>query len=103
MDHLTERYLEHVRVEKLRGAVELYAGPAKLSDHAAKAGWNSHACKQPRSPLGGANARAGRSGRGIARSFPAGAATAWLGRQGLVASNPVQDVRGPKGKPRPRR
>jgi integrase/recombinase XerC len=47
---------------------------------------------------------AGRSGRGIAlilsgwRGF-----YVWLGREGLVASNPVQDVRAPKaGKPLPK-
>ena len=46
----------------------------------------------------------GRSGRGIAlimsgwRGF-----YTWLGRQGLVASNPVQDVRAPKApKPLPK-
>ena len=108
MDHLTERYLEHVRVEKRLAArtVELYAlDLQKLSDHAAKAGveltrvQNGHVRRWVAQMHG-----AGRSGRGIAlilsgwRGF-----YAWLGRQGLVASNPVQDVRAPKApKPLPK-
>jgi integrase/recombinase XerC len=108
MDHLTERYLEHVRVEKRLAArtVELYAlDLQKLSDHAAKAGvelthvQNGHVRRWAAQMHG-----AGRSGRGIAlilsgwRGF-----YAWLGRQGLVAGNPVQDVRAPKApKPLPK-
>jgi integrase/recombinase XerC len=108
MHHLTERYLEHVRVEKRLAArtVELYAlDLQKLSDHAAKAGvelthvQNGHVRRWVAQMHG-----AGRSGRGIAlilsgwRGF-----YAWLGRQGLVASNPVQDVRAPKApKPLPK-
>jgi integrase/recombinase XerC len=108
MDNLTERYLEHVRVEKRLAArtVELYAlDLQKLSDHAAMAGveltrvQNGHVRRWVAQMHG-----AGRSGRGIAlilsgwRGF-----YAWLGRQGLVASNPVQDVRAPKApKPLPK-
>ncbi len=108
MDDLVERYLEHVRVEKrLAGrTVELYAlDLRKLSDHAARAGveltrvQNAHVRRWVAQMHG-----AGRSGRGIAlilsgwRGF-----YAWLGRQGLVGSNPVQDVRAPKApKPLPK-
>jgi integrase/recombinase XerC len=108
MDNLTERYLEHVRVEKRLAArtVELYAGDLKrLSEHAAKAGveltrvQNGHVRRWVAQMHG-----AGRSGRGIAlilsgwRGF-----YNWLGRQGLVTGNPVQDVRAPKApKPLPK-
>ncbi len=103
-----ERYLEHVRVEKRLAArtVELYAlDLQKLTDNAAKAGveltrvQNSHVRRWVAQMHGG-----GRSGRGIAlilsgwRGF-----YVWLGRQGLVDSNPVQDVRAPKAaKPLPK-
>jgi integrase/recombinase XerC len=105
---LIERYLEHVRVEKrlARRTVELYAlDLQKLSDFAAQAGVelthvnNSHLRRWVAQMHG-----AGRSGRGIAlilsgwRGF-----YGWLGRQGLVASNPVQDVRAPRAaKPLPK-
>jgi integrase/recombinase XerC len=108
MDDLVERYLEHVRVEKRLAArtVELYAlDLQKLSDNAARTGveltrvQNAHVRRWVAQMHG-----AGRSGRGIAlilsgwRGF-----YAWLGRQGLVASNPVQDVRAPKApKPLPK-
>ena len=105
---LTERYLEHVRVEKrlaLR-TVELYAlDLAKLAQFATAAGvaplvvQNAHI----RRWVAQMHAK-GRSGRGIAlvlsgwRGF-----YAWLGREGLVAINPVQDVRAPKAaKPLPK-
>ncbi len=106
--HLTERYLEHVRVEKrLAGrTVELYSlDLQKLIDYAGQAGvellvvQNSHIRRWVAQMHG-----AGRSGRGIAlilsgwRGF-----YAWLGREGLVPSNPVQDVRSPKAaKPLPK-
>ncbi|MCJ0761959.1 tyrosine recombinase XerC [Variovorax terrae] len=98
---LVERYLEHVRVEKrlAQRTVELYAlDLQKLSGHAAQAGvellqvQNAHIRRWVAQMHGG-----GRSGRGIAlilsgwRGF-----YTWLGRQGLIASNPVQDVRAPK-------
>ena len=105
---LVERYLEHVRVEKRLAArtVELYAlDLQKLIDNAAKAGvelkrvQNAHVRRWVAQMHG-----AGRGGRGIAlilsgwRGF-----YTWLGRQGLVDSNPVQDVRAPKApKPLPK-
>ena len=105
---LVERYLEYVRVEKRLAArtVELYAlDLIKLRDYAAKVPVeltdvrNAHIRRWVAQMHSG-----GRSGRGIAlimsgwRGF-----YAWLGRQGLVASNPVQDVRAPKApKPLPK-
>jgi integrase/recombinase XerC len=105
---LVERYLEHVRVEKRLAArtVELYSlDLQKLSDNAAQAGVeltqvrNAHIRRWVAQMHSG-----GRSGRGIAlilsgwRGF-----YVWLGRQGLVDSNPVQDVRAPKApKPLPK-
>ena len=111
---LIEGYLEHVRVEKrLAGrTVELYAlDLAKLQALASAFKGptgqgvalldvkNHHIRRWVASMHSG-----GRSGRGIAlilsgwRGF-----YAWLGRQGRVASNPVQDVRSPKApKPLPK-
>ena len=105
---LVERYLEHVRVEKrlAQRTVELYAADLqKLQRHAQTAGIgllevdNSHLRRWVAQMHSG-----GRSGRGIAlilsgwRGF-----YTWLGREGLVASNPVQDVRAPKAaKPLPK-
>ena len=105
---LVQRYLTHVRVEKrlAQRTVELYTlDLQKLSEFAAKskvdllAVQNNHIrhwVVQMHS--------AGRSGRGIAlilsgwRGF-----YAWLGREGLVNSNPVVDVRAPKApKPLPK-
>lgn len=98
---LIERYLEHVRVEKrlAQRTVELYAlDLRKLGEFAAQAGVplagvrNVHVRRWIAQMHGG-----GRSGRGIAlilsgwRGF-----YAWLGREGHVPSNPVQDVRAPK-------
>jgi integrase/recombinase XerC len=107
-DDLTTRYLEHVRVEKRLAArtVELYAlDLQKLKDYAAQVPveltrvQNTHVRRWVAQMHGG-----GRSGRGIAlilsgwRGF-----YAWLGREALVASNPVQDVRSPKApKPLPK-
>jgi integrase/recombinase XerC len=105
---LVERYLEHVRVEKrlAQRTVELYAlDLQKLSDNASKADieltrvQNAHIRRWVAQMHG-----AGRSGRGIAlilsgwRGF-----YTWLGKQGLIASNPVVDVRAPKApKPLPK-
>ena len=105
---LIERYLEHARVEKRLAArtVELYSLDLhKLSDYAAQipvallAVQNRHIRRWVAQMHAG-----GRSGRGIAlilsgwRGF-----YTWLGREGLVPSNPVQDVRAPKsGKPLPK-
>ena len=105
---LVEHYLAHVRVEKRLAArtVELYTlDLQKLCENAAAAGvaltqvHNAHVRRWVAQMHGG-----GRSGRGIAlilsgwRGF-----YAWLGREGLVKSNPVQDVRAPKApKPLPK-
>ena len=105
---LAQRYLEHVRVEKRLAArtVALYALDLKRLV--------AYARGVPVELLAVQNAHirrwvahmhsAGRSGRGIAlilsgwRGF-----YIWLGRQGLLASNPVLDVRAPKsGKPLPK-
>ena len=107
-DPLVSRYLDHVRFEKrlaLRTA-ELYtADLQKLQANARKAGValldvkHTHLRRWVAQMHG-----AGRSGRGIAlilsgwRGF-----YAWLGREGLVPGNPVQDVRAPKAaKPLPK-
>ncbi|KQP16140.1 tyrosine recombinase XerC [Pseudorhodoferax sp. Leaf265] len=105
---LVERYLEHQRVERRLAArtLALYqADLAKLRAHAEAvpvalvAVHNAHIRRWVAQMHGG-----GRSGRGIAlilsgwRGF-----YTWLGREGLVAANPVQDVRAPKsGKPLPK-
>src|SRR5450759_2391954 len=107
-DALIERYLEYVRVEKrlAQRTVELYSlDLQKLQIYARQANveleqvQNSHIRRWVAQMPG-----SGRSGRGIAlilsgwRGF-----YAWLGRAGLIASNPVQDVRAPKaGKPLPK-
>ncbi|MBA4327672.1 MAG: recombinase XerC, partial [Polaromonas sp.] len=107
-DPLVERYLEHVRVEKrlAQRTVELYAlDLIRLQAHCRTAGvaltavQNVHMRRWVAQMHGG-----GRSGRGIAlilsgwRGF-----YTWLGREGLVASNPVQDLRAPKAaKPLPK-
>ncbi|MDO9403601.1 MAG: tyrosine recombinase XerC [Polaromonas sp.] len=107
-DLLVERYLEHVRVEKrlAQRTVELYAlDLQKLQTQAAQAGvaltqvQNQHVRRWVAQMHG-----AGRSARGIAlvlsgwRGF-----YRWLGRESLVASNPVQDVRAPRApKPLPK-
>ncbi|QDL39055.1 tyrosine recombinase XerC [Rhodoferax sediminis] len=105
---LVERYLEHVRVEKrlAQRTVELYAlDLQKLAAYAFEAKveltqvQNAHIRRWVAQMHSG-----GRSGRGIAlilsgwRGF-----YIWLGREGRVASNPVQDVRSPKSpKPLPK-
>ncbi|MBC7609620.1 MAG: tyrosine recombinase XerC [Polaromonas sp.] len=105
---LAERYLEHVRVEKrlAQRTVELYAlDLLKLQASAEQANieltvvHNTHMRRWVAQMHSG-----GRSARGIAlilsgwRGF-----YTWLGREGLVASNPVQDVRSPKAaKPLPK-
>jgi len=103
-----EKYLEHVRVERRLAArtVELYAFHLQsLHEHAAEA-------KLPLDRVQTAHIRrwmaqlhsAGREPRGIAlvlscwRSF-----YRWLGHEGLVGFNPVQDVHAPKaGRPLPK-
>ena len=99
------RYLDHVRYEK-RLAERTHAlytlDLQKLSDYAKAAGvaleavQSSHIRRWVSQMHSG-----GRSGRGIAlilsgwRGF-----YTWLGREGVVQSNPVQDVRAPKA-PKP--
>ena len=105
---LVQRYLEHVRFEKRLAprTVELYTlDLAKLHTLATQAGVElvqvqNHHIRRWVAQMHSA----GRSGRGIAlimsgwRGF-----YTWLGREGLVASNPVQDVRAPKApKPLPK-
>ena len=108
LDPLAHRYLEHVRVEKRLAArtCELYcADLTKLQLQAdnAKVGLvdvqNTHIRRWVAQMHG-----AGRSARGIAlilsgwRGF-----YVWLGREGIVDSNPVQGVRAPKAaKPLPK-
>jgi len=105
---LVERYLEYVRVEKRLATrtVELYSlDLQKLAEFAAAANidllqvQNTHIRRWVAQMHSG-----GRSGRGIAlilsgwRGF-----YLWLGREGKVTSNPVQDVRTPKlAKPLPK-
>ena len=105
---LVERYLEHVRVEKRLAArtVELYAlDLQKLSEQAARAAvpltqvQNTHVRRWAAQMHSG-----GRSGRGIGlilsgwRGF-----YTWLGREGLVKSNPILDVKAPRApKPLPK-
>ena len=102
---LVEKYLEYVRVEKrlAQRTVELYAlDLQKLQSYALLASVDLLAVRNPHIRRWVAQMHSGgRSGRGIAlilsgwRGF-----YSWLGRQGLVASNPVQDVRSPKA-PKP--
>jgi integrase/recombinase XerC len=105
---LVARYLDHVRVEK-RLAQRTHAlytlDLDKLAGYAREAKvpllqvQNAHIRRWVAQMHGG-----GRSGRGIAlilsgwRGF-----YAWLGREGLIASNPVQDVKAPRApKPLPK-
>ena len=102
---LIERYLQHVRVEKrlAERTVALYhLDLGKLGPFAAQAGVALTAVGHHHVRRWVAQMHAGgRSGRGIAlilsgwRGF-----YTWLGREGLIAANPVQDVRAPK-QPRP--
>ena len=105
---LVERYLEYVRVEKrlAQRTVELYSlDLLKLRHYAEQAKvalvevQNSHIRRWVAHMHG-----AGRSGRGIALILSGWRGLyVWLGRQGLVSSNPVQDVRAPRsGKPLPK-
>ncbi len=105
---LVQAYLAHVRVEKrlAERTVVLYTADLdKLVGQAGSAGvalrqvQNAHIRRWVAQMHSG-----GRSARGIAlilsgwRGF-----YVWLGRQGLVEHNPVQDVRAPKaGKPLPK-
>lgn len=108
MNALVEQYLEYVRVERRLAArtVELYAlDLRKLQDYAQETGVELKAVQHQHVRRWVAQMHSGgRSGRGIAlilsgwRGF-----YVWLGRQGLVASNPVVGVRAPKApKPLPK-
>ena len=98
---LTERYLEHARVQKRLAprTVALYSEDLhKLTAAAAQAGVALTAVQNHHVRRWVAQMHAGgRSGRGIAlilsgwRGF-----YTWLGREGLVSANPVQDVRAPR-------
>jgi integrase/recombinase XerC len=105
---LVARYLDHVRFEKrlAERTVTLYSlDLEKLTDYAAQANVALEAVQSMHIRRWVAHMHSGgRSGRGIAlilsgwRGF-----YVWLGRQGLVSSNPVQDVRAPKApKPLPK-
>jgi integrase/recombinase XerC len=105
---LVQAYLNHVRVEKRLAdrTVELYTlDLQRLAAHAAEArvGLKDVQNAHIRRWIAQMHS-AGRSARGIAlilsgwRGF-----YVWLGRQGLIGHNPVQDVRAPKaGKPLPK-
>jgi len=105
---LVARYLDHVRVEKrlaLR-TVELYTADLhKLETNARQAGVELTQVTHTQLRRWVAQMHSGgRSGRGIAlilsgwRGF-----YGWLGREGLVAANPVLGVRAPKApKPLPK-
>jgi integrase/recombinase XerC len=105
---LVARYLDHVRFEKrlAERTVTLYGlDLEKLTDYAALANVALEAVQSTHIRRWVSHMHSGgRSGRGIAlilsgwRGF-----YVWLGRQGLVTSNPVQDVRAPKApKPLPK-
>ena len=101
LDPLVTRYLDYVRFEKrlAQRTVELYTADLhKLQVNARKAGVALTQVKHTHLRRWVAQMHSGgRSGRGIAlilsgwRGF-----YAWLGREGLVPGNPVQDVRSPK-------
>ena len=102
---LIDQYLTHVRVEKRLAdrTVALYTlDLEKLRSHAQEAGIELTAVTTAHIRRWVVQMHSGgRSGRGIAlilsgwRGF-----YTWLGREGRVASNPVQDVRTPKA-PKP--
>ncbi|HVR55056.1 MAG TPA: site-specific integrase, partial [Pseudorhodoferax sp.] len=107
-DALVARYLAYQRVERrlAERTLALYqADLDKLCAFALSAGVALRA-------VHGAHVRrwvaqmhaGGRSGRGIALILSGWRGLyAWLGREGLVDANPVQDVRAPKaGKPLPK-
>ncbi len=108
LEPLVIRYLEHVRVERRLAArtVTLYElDLIKLAEYAQSASVDLLKVQTSHIRRWVANMHSGgRSGRGIAlilsgwRGF-----YVWLGREGLIASNPVQDVKAPKAaKPLPK-
>jgi integrase/recombinase XerC len=105
---LVQAYLTHVRVEKrlAERTVALYTlDLEKLTNNALAAGvalrrvQNAHIRRWVAQMHSG-----GRSARGIALILSGWRGLyVWLGRQGLIDHNPVQDVRAPKaGKPLPK-
>ncbi|MDB5929225.1 MAG: phage integrase family protein [Polaromonas sp.] len=107
-DPLVSRYLDHVRFEKrlAQRTFELYTlDLQKLQANARQAGVSLLEVRHTHLRRWVAQMHSGgRSGRGIAlilsgwRGF-----YTWLGREGLVPGNPVQDVRSPKvAKPLPK-
>jgi integrase/recombinase XerC len=105
---LVQAYLQHVRVEKrlAERTLALYTlDLEKLAENARQAGLALRSVHSPHIRRWVAQMHSGgRSARGIAlilsgwRGF-----YIWLGRQGLIDHNPVQDVRAPKaGKPLPK-
>ena len=105
---LIAAYLAHVRIDKRLATrtVELYTGDlARLSQHARDAGLGLQQVQSAHVRRWVAQMHsAGRSARGIALILSGWRGLyVWLGRQGLIAHNPVQDVRAPKaGKPLPK-
>lgn len=105
---LVEAYLAHVRVDKRLAArtVELYtADLARLVQSAQAAGVGLRQVQSAHVRRWVAQMHsAGRSARGIALILSGWRGLyVWLGRQGLIAQNPVRDVRAPKaGKPLPK-
>ena len=108
LDHLVSGYLEHCRVQKRLAdrTVTLYSiDLLKLAEFAAKAGLALQQVQTSHIRQWVARMHAGgRSARGIAlvlsgwRGF-----YTWLGKEGLIAANPVVDVRAPKAaKPLPK-
>ena len=105
---LAQRYLDHVQYEKRLAprTLALYTEDLTKLTHHAQAAQVALDAVQPthvRRWVAQMHAQ-GRTARGIAlilsgwRGF-----YTWLGRQGLIASNPVQDVRAPKAaKPLPK-
>ena len=102
---LVARYLEHVRVERRLAArsVSLYARDLqKLQELAARTGVALTAARSGHVRQWVAQLHAaGRQGRSIALALSAWRGFyAWLGREGRIDGNPVQDVRAPRA-PRP--
>ncbi|MGM9425754.1 tyrosine recombinase XerC [Hydrogenophaga sp. MI9] len=105
---LVEAYLDHVRIDKRLATrtVELYTGDLRrLTDAAQSAGVGLRQVQSAHVRRWVAQMHsAGRSARGIALILSGWRGLyVWMGRQGLVTQNPVQDVRAPKaGKPLPK-
>jgi integrase/recombinase XerC len=105
---LVQAYLTHVRVEKrlAERTVALYTlDLEKLVAHATAAGLPLRSVQSPNIRRWVAQMHSGgRSARGIALILSGWRGLyVWLGRQGLMDHNPVQDVRAPKaGKPLPK-